>query len=242
MTIMRPVYLALGDSMSIDAYAGGPGRGAAGLLHRNRDDDFPDWAGRDLHTLGYTTQNLARDGATIAAVLGTQIPQIHGRPDLVTLSMGGNDLMGAYGDTAAARDVISAVADRADRILDTLRAVAGSGATIVVSTVYDPSDGTGALPGAGLPRWSDGPGLLAELNAVLEAAADRHGALVADVHAHFHGHGAASGDPAQPDPRPANSALWFCGVIEPNAYGAHQIRSLWWRTLRERKRTVSRSG
>jgi hypothetical protein len=52
----------------------------------------------------------------------------------------------------------------------------------------------------------------------------------------FHGHGAATGDPAQPDPRPANRKLSYCGVIEPNAYGAHEIRSLWWRTLREQDR------
>jgi len=55
--------------MSIDLYAGGPGRGAASLLHRNRDDDFPDWTGRDLHTRGYTIRNLTSDGATSAGVL-----------------------------------------------------------------------------------------------------------------------------------------------------------------------------
>ena len=32
------VYAALGDSMSIDDYAGGPGRGVASLLWRNLDD------------------------------------------------------------------------------------------------------------------------------------------------------------------------------------------------------------
>jgi hypothetical protein len=32
----RVVYAALGDSMSIDDYAGGPGRGVASLLWRNR--------------------------------------------------------------------------------------------------------------------------------------------------------------------------------------------------------------
>jgi hypothetical protein len=42
------VYAALGDSMSIDDDAGGPGRGVASLLWRNRDDDFPAWAGREL--------------------------------------------------------------------------------------------------------------------------------------------------------------------------------------------------
>ena len=34
--------------MSIDAYAGGAGRGAASLLYRNRDGDFRDWFGKDL--------------------------------------------------------------------------------------------------------------------------------------------------------------------------------------------------
>ncbi len=228
---MSPVYLALGDSMSIDAYAGGPGRGAASLLHRNRDRDFPEWQGRDLHTRGYLAHNLTRDGATTTDVLASQLPRIPARPDLVTLSIGGNDLMQAYGNAAAARAVIATVAQRADRILDTLRAVAAPGAPLVVTTVYDPSDGTGALPAGGLPPWPEGPGLVAELNAALTAAAHRHDALVADVHAHFHGHGAAAGDPAQPDPRPADRRLWYCGVIEPNAWGAHEIRCTWWRTL-----------
>ena len=39
-TDSRVVYAALGDSLSIDNYAGGPGRGAASLLWRNRDGDF----------------------------------------------------------------------------------------------------------------------------------------------------------------------------------------------------------
>lgn len=144
---MQPVYLALGDSMSIDAYAGGPGRGAASLLPHNRDDVFPGWAAQDLRTRGYAIRHLAQDGATTGTVLDGQIPRIRERPDLVTLSMGGNDLMGAYGDTAAARETPAGVATRADRILDTLRAIAGPAATLIVTTVYDPTDGTGRLPG-----------------------------------------------------------------------------------------------
>jgi hypothetical protein len=59
------VHAALGDSMSIDDYAGGPGRGAASLL-RNRDHDFPAWAGRDLiaHYPAARLHLLATDGAT----------------------------------------------------------------------------------------------------------------------------------------------------------------------------------
>jgi hypothetical protein len=34
-------HVALGDSISIDDYSGGPGRGGSSLLFSNRDDDFP---------------------------------------------------------------------------------------------------------------------------------------------------------------------------------------------------------
>jgi hypothetical protein len=71
------------------------------------------------------------------------------------------------------------------------------------------------------------------LNAVLTELAGRHGAVVADVRAHFFGHGSAVGDPAQVQARPANRDLWYCGVVEPNAWGAHEIRSVWWNTLTE---------
>ena len=100
---MAAVYVALGDSMSIDDYAGGVGRGAASLLFRNRDTDFPGWAGRDLATAGYTAQMLARDGAVSTDVLERQLPLIDRRPALVTITMGGNDLLTAYGDSMAAQ-------------------------------------------------------------------------------------------------------------------------------------------
>jgi lysophospholipase L1-like esterase len=201
---VAPLYVALGDSMSIDTYAGGAGRGAASLLYRNRDEDFPDWAGRDLYTLGWALRNLTRDGATSAWVLRDQLPLMGGqRPDLVTLTMGGNDLMAAYGDTVAAQAAIITVADLAERVLGQLGAAAGPDVPVVVTTVYDPSDGTGAVPSATLPPWPDGPRLVGALNAALVEVAHCHGALVADVHAHFLGHGAAVGDPDPAiDPHP----------------------------------------
>ncbi len=213
--------------MSIDVYAGGPGRGAASLLHRNRDADFPGWAGRDLSTHGYAILDLTSDGATTSGVLERQLPRLDRRPDLVTVTMGGNDLMGAYGNTAAAASVVRAVAGRGERILAGLPGTS----RVILTTVYDPSDGTGAVPGGALPPWPDGPRLVSALNAALTALAERHGALVADVHGHFLGHGSAAGDPGQPDSRPADRDLWFCGVIEPNAWGAHEIRRVWWETL-----------
>jgi lysophospholipase L1-like esterase len=91
------MYVALGDSMSIDDYAGGAGWGAASLLHRNRDADFPAWAGRDLASAGLTGSVLAWDGAAAADVLECQLPLITEPPAVVTITMGGNDLLMAWG-------------------------------------------------------------------------------------------------------------------------------------------------
>src|SRR5579859_228751 len=171
--------------MSIDDYAGGAGRGAASLLHRNRDADFPAWAGRDLASAGLTAQILARDGARTADVLERQLPLADRNPAVVTITMGGNDLLTAYGDDAAVRPVIDQVIATGEVILDRL-GTAGRDCPIVVSTVYDPSDRTGVLSLSGLfPPWPGGPAAIRELNAALASLAARHGATVADVHARF---------------------------------------------------------
>lgn len=234
---MSACYLALGDSMSIDDYAGGDGRGAAKLLLRNRDDEFPDWAGRDLTTIlpGVRGMLLARDGATSADIITQQLPAVRAArvtPTHVTLTCGGNDLLGCYGDTAVAAEALARVTGILAHILATLRELAGATAKIVITTVYDPSDGSGELHGAyGLPPWPDGLALLAQLNDTIRHAAAAYGAAVAEVHACFLGHGVSAGNPAQPHPRPDNPQLWYCGVVEPNGYGAHAIRTCWWRAL-----------
>ena len=232
--LVSGVYVAIGDSMSIDDYAGGAGRGAASLLYRNRDDDFPDWAGRDLATAGLGLQVLARDGATTADVLQRQLPQLTQTPDLVTVTMGGNDLIDAYGDSRAARVVIGRVTAIGEAVLLRLGDLCGDTARIVVTTVYDPSDGTGQVATSGLPPWPDGPVLVEELNAALIDLAERHGALVADVHGRFFGHGVHAGDPTTPESHPTNRDLWYCGLIEPNAWGADQIRTAWWQAVNDR--------
>src|SRR5688500_4493956 len=113
-------YIALGDSMSIDLYpaldagatevavalewnsrAGAVAPlGAASLLHRNADDRCPEFAGDDLVSrwpeIGVL--NVAEDGATIGDGFGSQLPQIgeSEEPTLMTLSVGGNDLLSAF--------------------------------------------------------------------------------------------------------------------------------------------------
>lgn len=112
-----------------------------------------------------------------------------------------------------------------------MRALCGAAGRIVLTTVYDPSDGTGKVTSSGLPPWPAGPELVQALNAALTDLAERHGAIVADVHGRFLGHGVKAGDPTVPDSRPANRDLWYCGVIEPNAWGANEIRAAWWDAL-----------
>ena len=131
VSIRNPVvYAALGDSMSIDDYAGGPGRGAASLLWRNHDDDFPAWAGRDLTARDPTARLalLATDGASSATVAGEQLGRLRRLeriPTLATVTMGGNDLLAAYGDASAARRAISTVVDNGRLVLAGLRSLMG---------------------------------------------------------------------------------------------------------------------
>lgn len=231
-----PAYVALGDSISIDDYAGGPGRGAAGLLFANRDEDFPEWRGQDLRTVtpGTTFSRLATDGATTRTLLQAQLPRLRAlgeRPTLVTLTIGGNDLLSAYGDTGAARAVIGGVGAAVDTALAELGDVCAPAARIVVGTVYDPSDGTGDAARLGLPPWPDAVPVIAELNDTLRAVAGRHGAVVAEIAAVFSGHGLRAGDPTRRDARPAERDLWFCNLIEPNAWGASGVRAAFWSAI-----------
>lgn len=233
-------YVALGDSISIDTYAGGRGRGGASLLASNRDEDFPDWRGRDLAherpDLGF--ELLATDGATSDTVLARQPPRLDRlgvTPRVATLTAGGNDLLAAYGDSAAAREVIHSVTANVRTALSMLRGLLPTDGVIVVGTVYDPSDGTADAARLALPAWPDAVEVLAELNAGLASAALDHDAVVADIHGLFLGHGVLAGHPAQSSARPASRDLWYCNIIEPNAWGASGVRAAFWEALHRTK-------
>ena len=228
-------YIALGDSISIDDYAGGPGRGGASLLARNRDDDFPAWRGHDLADMPFHL--LATDGATSQTLLDHQLPQLERldvRPSFVTVTIGGNDVLGWYGDTAAAVRAADAAVQRAGEALDRIQRLVTPDARIVLGTVYDPSDGTADAAGVGLPPWPEVVEVLAHLNASLRQLADQHGAAVAEIHEKFLGHGLTTGNPGQVDARPSDRNLWYCNVIEPNAWGASGVREAFWEALGHR--------
>jgi lysophospholipase L1-like esterase len=112
------IYLALGDSISIDDYTGVPGGGAASQLARK---------------LGLDLVDLTRDGNTTQGVL-TDLARAPTSADVVTLTAGGNDLLGGESPGAILR--------RPEKITQRLQPL---GVRTVVNTVYDPSDGDNAI-------------------------------------------------------------------------------------------------
>lgn len=230
-------YIALGDSISIDVYPlldlrarlgdqVSEAVGAASLLHRNRDELWPEFSGRDLvsGSPGLRFRNLASDGATTLDILNNQIPVVSAErdePTLVTITAGGNDLLGILGAAAsglAALDgLITGAEARLRQIVDAVRRAVPQ-AQIVLSTVYDPSDGTGVLDdGIDIRR---GLPLLERFNQEIARIARQNGCLLADLHAHFRGHGVKT-------PSATDRWYWPESIIEPGAKGASEIRRVW---------------
>lgn len=243
-------YYALGDSISIDLYpaldAGetavavalerradaGPVAplGAASLLARNDDARWPEFTGSDLASRapGIATSILASDGASIGEVFGDQLPEVEGTDGaaIVTLTIGGNDLLSAFSARPRAglmerivRDIAAGFDALVDAIADRLPA-----ARIVLSTIYDPSDRTGRIPGI---LEELGPLPLRHLDAlnahIRERGRTQPNAVVADLYAHFLGHGASVDQQYR--------WYWRRSLIEPSAEGASEIRRLWLRAL-----------
>jgi lysophospholipase L1-like esterase len=234
------LYVALGDSMSTDHYPtcdvrnldAPPARldplGAASLLYRNDDVRWPEFRGRDLmsHARDAEFLNLAEDGAMIDDVATEELARLgrdSGDPGiLITLTAGGNDLLDAL---AAGRRLDTAVRQTARRYTDLVETIREElpRATLLLSTVYDPTDNTGRLPGleahGRLPLEH-----LERFNAEVHRTAESMPrVLVADVHRHFLGHGLKA--------REEDRWYWRRNLIEPNAPGASEIRRVWWETL-----------
>jgi lysophospholipase L1-like esterase len=200
--------------------------GAASLLFRNHDDLWPEFESRDLVSMspGIRALNLATDGAIIPDVVRTQLPSVeeNERETLVTLTVGGNDLLLAFSDSRSRGDMqraVRGIIDEYEVCVGLIRRTVPR-ALLVLTTVYDPSDGTGRIPGF----YEADPPLplefLSEVNGAIARLAGRRGyGVLADVHAHFLGHGATA--------EPGERWYWATSMIEPGARGASEIRRVW---------------
>jgi lysophospholipase L1-like esterase len=166
------LYLALGDSISIDDYTGVRGGGAPAQLARRLGADLVD---------------LTRDGNTTQGVLADLV-RAPDAADVVTLTAGGNDLLLGAGPRAILR-----------RLREITRRIDSLGARLVINTVYDPSDGDDEVGRRelGLSRLAT-VALRRRLNGLndgIRTLAAEQGFLLADLERLFHGHGVASDEP-----------------------------------------------
>jgi lysophospholipase L1-like esterase len=198
-------YLALGDSISIDDYTEVVGGGAARQFAR---------------LVGATeVEDWTRDGCTTQGVLEA-LGQVRGRPDVVTLTAGGNDLLQGFLDVGSpAGGPVGgwlAVAETPAANLERIAAIlAAYRCPVILNTVYDPTDGDDSL----LPQFGIPPAARAAFNALndrIGELARERGFLLADLEALFHGHGVASEEP------------WFVLQIEPNLAGATATARHWY--------------
>ena len=200
--------------------------GAAALLHRNDDERWPEFAGLDLVTArpDIAFRPLVEEGATIGDVFGEQLATLDGAGGraLVTLTIGAADLMSLLVRRPAPAIVRQAAGDIGEAyefLVDAIRR-ARPGATLVLSTICDPSDGTALMPGVDAETKPVPLEALDTVNARIRAiAAGTPGARLADLHAHFLGHGAIADE--------KDRWYWRRSPLEPNAMGASEVRRVW---------------
>jgi lysophospholipase L1-like esterase len=230
-------YVALGDSMLIDYYAGGPGWGAASLLYKNLDNVYPDWKGKDLTTLypRIRHHDLTSDGATTDTVLNWQLPKVptgENQPTIIIMTVGGNDLLHHYGVQEEKGLKLSFEMQKNLRKIITIlqdSAKFPKPARIYIGNIYDPSDGIGeGLEKEGYSPWPDGLRVLDHWNRRIQEVAQEKGLTLVDIHKHFLGHGINYNNPKGKHYNLEDNSTWLKLVIEPNSRGAHEIRKLFW--------------
>jgi lysophospholipase L1-like esterase len=141
---------------------------------------------------------------------------------LITLTVGMHDLLSALANRprgalleAIARDVANAY----DALVEAIIA-ARPDSLLLLTTVCDPSDRTGVIPGV-LPEAGRLPlSALDAFNAhIRRLAAGREGVALADAYLHFLGHGTTAPE--------EDRWYWRRSPLEPNARGASELRRLW---------------
>lgn len=204
--------------------------GAASLLFSNAASVWPEFEKQDLRTFFPSLKfvNLAEDGATTYDYLDSDylsfLKPFVDEPVLITITLGGNDLLnvlmkGINDDTEFEKEVRN-ITRRYDDVLVKLLSKLPR-AICILNTIYDPTDGTGVLPG-----FSSFPQKLKFLTAVnehIKRFADENATLFADVHRRFLGHGLSAPAPDQ--------WYWKPSPIEPSARGASELRRLWLEVL-----------
>ncbi len=149
-------YVALGDSFTEGLNDIDPAGG-----HRGWADRLAEHLAASGDGLHYA--NLAVRGRLLGQVVAGQVPRaVELKPDLVTFSAGGNDLLRPRSDV----DALAGVLD------DAVRRLRGTGADVVLFTTFDTRD---------VPVLRRVRGKLATYNLHIRSIADRHDCRLVDL-------------------------------------------------------------
>lgn len=244
-TDRKVLLLGLGDSVT----AGFGVRHDLSYFNRlveNPSDEFDDMKGKCLSTVlpNLTTDNRAVSGSTsiqcldlIREKLAPQDDDVFG---LVVMTTGGNDLIHNYGRTppkegamygatlARAEPWIADYKERLHEILDRVEAAFPGGCLIFLADIYDPSDGIGDAPSAGLPHWPDALAILDRYNEIIRAEAEsRENVILVPMHAEFLGHGIHCTNRFGRYYRADDPHYWYgVNLEDPNERGYDALRRL----------------
>ncbi|MFI5933772.1 ricin-type beta-trefoil lectin domain protein [Actinoplanes sp. NPDC051494] len=210
-------YVAMGSS-----FAAGPGippvQSSEGAAACSRSaGNYPSVVAREI---GANLTDVTCSGATTANILTTaqsgrppQIQAVTGATDVVTVTIGGNDVdylgsLGAYTcqndggsgcagvDRAAIDQAFSALPGRLENIVNAVRGAA-PGARVYLVTYFTILPGSGTCAGVPLTpeQLTYERGVASRLESVTSAAASATGATVVDLATASRGHDACSADP-----------------------------------------------
>jgi lysophospholipase L1-like esterase len=233
-------YVILGDSISD---RGGEAPFFYDLLVKNDDAKFPSSAGKDLSTkfgADIKVHKASRGGARAVNLVSqiTGLPTSFEGPVLVSITIGGNDVTAAMGalitggdDTKDRTAFQTYLAQSLDELTKPDRFGPGVKVRVVLSNIYDPSDGTGNFmyggkkcPGAlgFYPAGKPTRELLDPwIQIMVEETAKHPEVALVGMREKFEGHGVATGD-----------MTWFVSdCIHPNSPGHESIRGLFWNAI-----------
>jgi lysophospholipase L1-like esterase len=243
----RPVLLVgIGDSITA-GFGVNESYGYFSRLAENPKDEWPEMKGICLRSVlpNLRAVNLAVSASTslehvdqISKRLEKQDPAVFG---IVVITSGGNDLIrndygrspprdgGMYGATLQkAEPWIEAFEKRLERMLGLIEDRFPGGCHVFLGDIYDPTDGVGDAPSAGLPAWPDGLKVLNGHNDVIRtAAARRRNVHVVPIRAAFLGHGVHCVQFWREHYRSEDPTYWYGANLEdPSDRGYDAIRRL----------------
>lgn len=177
-----------------------------------------------------TAQSGSKTGALLSQI--DALPNTLPSPVAVCITSGGNDMKAVFAqiitgtDQAARATMGNNIQKALDELLKPGKFGAGVEVRVFEGNIYDASDGAGdfsvqGCPWApkGIPAMASDP-FFTNWNEVIATRVTQHGQTLADMHAHFYGHGYN------------HPPSWYANdCTHPNATGHDQLRRLFYEKI-----------